>query len=200
MEGVVVTIGENRVQKLELFSPMELRLKTPPGKAGPKAVRVMNPDGQEAILEEGFTYNPAPTISSVKPNVSPLQGGMKVIITGTGFLPLADVLIGGIEASSMSIGVMSPTKITAKTPPSTPGVKEVVVINPDGQKATLKAGFTYNPLPDITRVIPDNGKLPGGTKIVIRGNGFLPGARVLISTETGNRDLKMWRFSIPTGK
>jgi hypothetical protein len=79
----------------------------------------------------------------------------------------------------------SPEKIRVETPPSTPGVKDVVVVNRDGQKATLKAAFTYNPAPAVIKVIPDNGKLAGGTRIVIRGNGFLPGARVLISTEAG---------------
>jgi N-acetylneuraminic acid mutarotase len=185
MEGVVVTVGENRVQRLDFFSPTELRLKTPAGTAGPKAVRVVNPDGQGAILEEGFTYNPAPTISSVKPNAGPLEGGTPITITGTGFLPNygAYILIGGAGAVLSSVGPS--TKITAKTPPSTPGVKDVVVRNPDGQEATLRGGFTYNPAPVVAKVIPDNGRLAGGTMITIRGNGFLPGARVLISTETG---------------
>jgi N-acetylneuraminic acid mutarotase len=186
MEGIVVTVGEGRVRELDFFSPTELRLRTPPGEAGPKAVRVVNPDGQEVILEEGFTYNPAPTISSVKPNAGPLEGGTPITITGTGFTEIgpygADVLIGGAETSGT---VMSPTKITAETPPSDAGVKDVVVVNRDGQKAMLKAGFTYNPLPDITKVIPDNGRLAGGTKITIQGSGFLPGARVLIRAGEG---------------
>jgi len=186
MEGVVVTIGEERVGQLDFFSPTELRFKTPPGTVGSKTVRVVNPDGQEAMLEDGFTYNPAPTISSVKPNAGPLEGGTPVVISGTGFLPglpAADVLIGGAGASF--IAPRSSTKITAETPPSTPGVKDVVVTNRDGQRATLEAGFTYNPAPAIAKVIPDNGRLAGGTEIAIRGSGFLPGARVLISTETG---------------
>jgi hypothetical protein len=44
MEGVVVTIGERTVPQLDLFSTTELRLRTPPGSVGSKAVRVMNPD------------------------------------------------------------------------------------------------------------------------------------------------------------
>jgi N-acetylneuraminic acid mutarotase len=186
MEGIVVTIGEERVGQLGFFSPTELRLKTPPGTVGSKIVRVVNPDGQEAILEGGFTYNPAPTISSVMPNAGPLEGGTPIVISGTGFLPGlvgADVLIGGAEASFTVVA--SPTKITAETPPSTPGVKDVVVVNRDGQKATLKAGFTYNPAPVIAKVIPDNGRLAGGTSITIQGSGFLPGARVLIRTGEG---------------
>jgi len=183
LQGAEVTIGEKRLLRPDFFSTTELRLKTPPGEAGPKDVRVMNPDGQEAMLEDGFTYNPEPTISNIRPNVGSLESGTRIVITGTGFIPThpIDVLIGGLEAR---VRETSSTEITAETPPSIPGVKDVVVINPDGQKAELEAGFTYNPLPDITRVIPDNGRLAGGTEIAIRGSGFLPGARVLISTET----------------
>jgi len=176
MDGVVVTIGGERVQRLDFFSPTELRLRTPAGTAGPKDVRVVNPDGQEAVLKDGFTYNPPPTISSVEPNMGPLEGGTEVIIIGTGFLNGIDVLIGNAETSEQ---VMSPTKIEAETPPSTPGVKDVLVINRDGQRAIFEDGFTYNRAPAITKVIPDNGRLAGGTKITIQGNGFLPGAKVL---------------------
>ena len=54
------------------------------------------------------------------------------------------------------------------------------MVNSDGQTATLKAGFTYNPAPAIKRITPDNGKLAGGTQIDILGGGFLPGAVVRI--------------------
>jgi len=177
MEGVVVTIGNERVQRLDFFSPTELRLRTPAGTVGPKDVRVVNPDGQEAVLKEGFTYNPAPTISSVKPNMGPLEGDTKIIIIGTGFLNGIDVLIGGTETSG---GSLFPSKIEIYTPPSSAGAKDVVVQNRDGQRAILEDGFTYNRAPAITKVIPDNGRLTGGTKITIQGNGFLPGVKVLI--------------------
>ncbi|MBM3235253.1 hypothetical protein FJZ31_03030 [Candidatus Poribacteria bacterium] len=180
MQGVIVVIGGERVQRLDFFSPTELRLRTPPGTVGRKDVRVVNPDGQEAVLKDGFTYNPAPTIASVSPNAGPLEGGTEITITGTRFFGWAEVLIGGAEASA---SLVSPTKIKAETPPSTAGVKDVVVINPDGQEAILEAGFTYNPAPAITKVIPDNGRLAGGTKITLQGNGFLPGAKVLISVD-----------------
>jgi len=138
----------------------------------------VNPDGQEAVLKEGFTYNPAPNILSVTPNAGPLEGGTEIIIIGTGFLPQADVLIGDAEATRYA-GSWSSTRIIMKTPPSSAGTKDVVVQNRDGQKAILEAGFTYNPAPAITKVIPDNGRLAGGTQITLQGNGFLPGAKVL---------------------
>jgi len=181
MPGVFVMVGSERIGHLDFFSPTELRLKTPSGTTGPKDMRVVNPDGQEAVLKEGFTYNPPPAILSVSPNMGPLAGGTEITIIGTGFLPhdVIDILIGEAETHAWSD---SSTKIKAKTPQSSAGPKSVAVINPDGQEATLENAFTYNPLPQITRVIPDNGRLSGGTKITIRGRGFLPKAKVLIRT------------------
>ena len=59
---------------------------------------MINPDGQEAVMGAGFTYNPAPTIVSVTPNMGPLAGGTRMTITGTGFLGRPRVIIGGAEA------------------------------------------------------------------------------------------------------
>ena len=187
MQGVTVSIGNERVPRLDFFSPTELRLKTPPGEAGLKAVTVVNPDGQPAVQEDGFSYNPVPRITSVKPDAGPLEGGIEITITGTGFIGAGsgrggiDVLVGGVEAPGAS--AWSSTRVTVDTPPSTAGVKDVVVINRDGQEAKLRDGFTYNPAPVINSVTPNNGKLAGGTQIVIQGSGFLPEAKVLMAQD-----------------
>jgi hypothetical protein len=181
MEGVVVTIGENRVYQLTFFSPTELRLETPPGTIGPKPVSVTNPDGQEAVKEDGFTYNPAPTITSISPNAGPLEGGTPITIIGKGYIN-PDVFFEGAEASSVE---WLPERIIAQTPPSDAGVKDVTVVNRDGQRVTLRNAFTYNTAPVITRVTPDNGRLAGGTRITIQGGGFQPGAEVRISVNQG---------------
>ena len=186
MTGAVVMIGGVQVLQFDLFSPTELRLRTPAGTEGPKTVRVINPDGQEAVVEEGFTYNPAPTIVGVTPNMGPLGGGTRLTITGTGFLGRPNVIIGGAEADFRQVVRQSAREITVRgTPPSSAGVKDVVVINTDGQQAVLQNAFTYNPPPVINGVAPDSGKLSGGTKIIIRGSGFLDGAVVVIGDVRG---------------
>ena len=181
MQGVDVYIGENHVSRLDLFSPTELRLKTPPGTPGEKAVRVVNPDGQGSLEEAIFSYNGAPVIFSVKPDAGALEGGTPIAITGEYFI-LPDVFIGGAEARYEDKS--SSTRIIARTPSSTAGAKDVEVVNLDGQKDTLKDAFTYNPKPDIESVSPNNGRLDGGTKITIYGSNFLPGAKVSFSTDT----------------
>ena len=179
IDGAVVEIGGTPVGRVNVVSPTELHVETPPGTAGTKAVTVVNSDGQAVTAPEEFTYNPAPTISSILPNAGALEGGTPMLITGTGFLVslVTTVTVGGIEASN--IDPLSSTGIFVRTPPSqTPGPKDVVVVNRDGQPATLRAGFTYNPGPVIRAITPDDGKVAGGTKIVILGSGFLPGAEV----------------------
>ena len=72
-------------------------------------------------------------------------------------------------------------------PLSSAGVKDVVVINSDGQHADLPNAFTYNPPPVISQVSPDSGGLSGGTKVIIRGSDFLTGAVVIIGdVRSGN--------------
>jgi hypothetical protein len=85
------------------------------------------------------------SISGVSPNVGPLAGGTRITITGMGFVVGATVTIGGNSATDVT--VVSDTKITAKTPAGTAGIKDVIVTNPDSLSATLKNGFFYATLP-----------------------------------------------------
>jgi len=88
-----------------------------------------------------------PSVSAVTPNYGTHDGGVTVIITGTGFAPGATVTIGGQPASSVT--VISGTQITIVTParasshPDWPLPVEVHASNPDGSHVTLANGFTY---------------------------------------------------------
>jgi N-acetylneuraminic acid mutarotase len=202
MQGVTVYIGSERVLKLESFSSTELRLRTPAGTEGMKPIRVVNPDGQEAVKADGFSYNYPPSIFSIEPTSGALEGGTWVTITGTRFNVLRyNVYVGGIEAK---IEFRSAESITIVTPPSTAGTKDVVLENADGQKDTLENAFTYNPAPVITGITPNNGKPSGGTKITIQGSGFMPEAKVFVG-DVGQNDIVTiyaavwsWEFISPT--
>jgi hypothetical protein len=86
---------------------------------------------------------PTPTIVSVTPNTGLTNGGTTATIVGTGFQTGATVSLGALPAGS--VVVVNATTLTALTPPSAPGIVDVVVTNPDGQSATLSKGFTYVP-------------------------------------------------------
>ena len=118
-----------------------------------------------------------PTISAISPDNGPVSGGTAITITGSGFTPGPEILIGG--AAATSIIVVSVTQITAITPVSgTTGSKVVKITNPDGQN--ISGAFTYNALPAFSAVDPDNGPVSGGTVITINGSGFVYGASVTI--------------------
>ena len=144
-DGSVVFIGGIQVEQLDSLSPTEIRLKTLPLPFGHKDVRVINPDGQEVVQKRAFTYNAPLDITGITPNVGPTKGGTSVTITGAGFRVgnwSTRVTIGGVLVSAITD--MSLTELIVKTPEvTTPGAKDVVVRNPNGEEVTLIGGFTY---------------------------------------------------------
>ena len=145
-DGAVVFIGEIQIEQLDSLSSTEIRLKTPPSPSGHKDIRVVNPDGQQAVQTRAFTYNAPLSITSITPNVGPMTGGTSVTIVGTGFRVgdwSTKVTIGRILVSAITD--MSLTELIVRTPEATtPGAKDVVVRNPNGEAVTLIGGFTYN--------------------------------------------------------
>lgn len=101
-------------------------------------------------------------------------------MTGTDFLPGAQLHIGGQLAAGIT--VVSPTEIVADTPiqPTMSGFVDVEVLNPDSGADLVRGGFEYVPPPTIVDVQPGSGPAAGGTLITITGTDFQPGAQVLI--------------------
>ncbi len=108
--------------------------------AGLADVVVMNPDQQTGTLRGGYTYLPAPTVSSISPNGGSLAGGTAVAIAGTNFVAPATVTIGGTTATG--VVVTGPTTITATTSAHAAGVVDVVV-QTNTMTATLTNGYFY---------------------------------------------------------
>ena len=146
LDGAVVIIGGIQVKQLDSLSPIEIRLRTPPSTPGHKEIRVVNPDGQQAVQQRAFTYNAPLDIISIIPNVGVMKGGTPVTIIGTGFRLSAwstKVTIG--EMPVLDIIDTSLTELMIRTPPAaTPGAKDVVLRNPNGEEVTLIGGFTYD--------------------------------------------------------
>jgi hypothetical protein len=57
---------------------------------------------------------------------------------------------------------------------------DVIITNPDGQKATLSGAIEFSPAPSITSVSPISGPASGGFPLTITGVNFVAGASVLI--------------------
>jgi hypothetical protein len=180
--GATVTFGGTAATGVTVVSGTSITATAPAHAAGVVTVAVTNTDNQTGTLNNGYTYTtaiPAPTVTSITPNSGTTKGGTPVTITGTNFLTGATVRVGGGTATGVT--VVSSTSITANTPPHSAGPGTVVVVNTDGQGASLANGFTYvviNSAPTVTSITPNSGTINGGTTVTITGTGFLAGATV----------------------
>jgi hypothetical protein len=123
-----------------------------------------------------------PTVTKVAPVKGPAAGATTVTITGTN-------LSGGVEAvkfgSTPATGftVVSPTKITATSPPSVGGMVDVTVTTYYGTSKTSSSDhFTFTP--SVTKVSPSSGSKAGGTSVTVTGTGFGPGTGTIFKFGT----------------
>lgn len=184
--GATVTVGGQAATNVVVQAGGQvITCNTPAGSAGPSAVRVTNPDGQNGLLNNGFTYLapvPPPTVTAVSPNYGPTTGGTQVTIQGSGFQAGATVRFGGITAVSAT--VITPSAITAVSPgAATTGAVTVEVINPDTQVGSLASGFNYFQPADLPAIAvvsltPKEGPASGGNTVFISGQGFKFGVKV----------------------
>lgn len=88
-----------------------------------------------------FPSSTIPSLYSISPTTGPLAGGTNITITGTNFVNITNVKIGGTNAASFNI--VSPTQMTAVTPVYTiTGIVDVSIISTFGT-STLHGAFTY---------------------------------------------------------
>jgi hypothetical protein len=123
-------------------------------------VSVTTPEGTATLA--GFTFIPAPTITSFTPTSA--ASGAIVTITGTNFMGTTAVSFGGTAATSFNVN--SSTSITATVGAGASG--NVSVTTPGGT-VTL-AGFTYLTPPTIASFSPDKAK--SGETVIIVGTNF----------------------------
>jgi uncharacterized protein YegL len=172
----------------------KVRVTTPPATTpGFVTVKVVNPDGSFAELQNAFEYlapppAPAPQVTSLTP-AEALVGEQKLVyIFGNNISPKAKVFIGGIEAPMTFV---TTSKIRVTVPISTtPGSVDVTIVNPDGQSGTLVNGFTYiepvpDPAPIINSLSSTKGSVAGGNLVIIDGQNFKKGIQVYFGDRQG---------------
>ena len=171
-----VTIGGNECTDLVVVNATTITCTTPAGTLGAKNVVVTTPGGTDT-LTDGYTYVPAPGLTSLTPNEGPAAGGQSVTLTGTDFTGATSVTIGGNECTDLV--VVNATTITCTTPAGTPGPRNVVVTTPGGTD-TLTDAYTYIPAPDLSSLTPDEGPTTGGGTITLTGTDFTGATSVTI--------------------
>ena len=157
--ATAVTIGGKPTPDLYTISPTSISAMVPEGAASGE-VTVTSPQGTGHF--SGFTFIPAPTISSISP--ASAWKGATITITGTDFTGTSQVLIGGYYASSFK--VISPTKIEATVGDGATG--DISVYAPSGGASIH--GFTYISPPSVSSASPSSGAI--GTTVTINGSNF----------------------------
>jgi uncharacterized protein YegL len=184
VQGLKVYFGEAEAQVATFYNSTRIWVKSPAANVdGPVDVKIVNPDGQETIITEGFTYlapppPKAPTITNITPISGPLTGGTNVYIDGSDFVQGLKVYFGDAEAQVATF--YNSTRLWVKSPAvSTGGPVDVKVVNPDGLEGVKVQGFTYLvPVPQITSISPNSGPVAGGTNVYIDGANFVQGLKV----------------------
>ena len=178
-----VTFGGRAAQVLSGDGSQTLRVSAPRGAGiGSVDVEVTNENGDDT-LESGFVYYDAEvndfTVSGIAPQSGPIQGGGTLFIAGSGFEEGIQVDIGGRAASCQRV---SAYQLSCSTPPGTPGLADVEVIQ-GGQQILSPTPYTYYQEIALTAVFPSRGSIAGGTLIELSGRGFQAGMEVFLGEQ-----------------
>jgi plastocyanin len=133
----------------------------------------VNPVTANCTVDAVFASDqPPPTLTGATTARGPTGGGTTLTLSGTGFVPGATtVTIGGQPCGSVT--VQSPTQLTCVTPAGPAGAQPVVIATPGG---TIAGTFTYDSIPTLTGIAPNQGPLAGGTRITLSGTDLVAGA------------------------
>jgi alpha-tubulin suppressor-like RCC1 family protein len=160
-----VKFGKTAAASFTVESPTTIVATTAPG-SGTVDVTVTTAVGTSPRNPaDGFTFQAAPSITSVVPDTGLFGGGTTVTINGTGFGEASAVEFGSTAATSFT--VESPTKIKATSPGGT-GIVDVHVTTPYGEsKVVASDKFTYLKPPEAGRclkvTVPGTGAYATGT-------------------------------------
>ncbi|MGZ5966734.1 MAG: IPT/TIG domain-containing protein [Polyangiales bacterium] len=181
VDGAGVRFGDVRAKAVTFDASIQLRVSTPPRtEPGKVDVRIELPDGQSALLAEGFEYRraAAPKIARIAPQRGPAIGGTEVVIEGTGFAPGCVVDVGGtivkpaIEGDRLSF--VTPRRTTG-------GAVYVSIANSDGPLDVWSEGFVYDEPrdpPELHEVQPRVGVSGEPARITLLGKAFSSSCRV----------------------
>jgi hypothetical protein len=174
-----VSFGSIPSQSVTFNSATSITAVAPAG-SGTQDVTVTSAGGTSTTsAADEFTYDVAPTVTSVSPSSGPAAGGQTVTINGSGFVSGATTVSFGI-ASATDVQVTSASTLTCVSPAGDIGTVDVTVTTPGGTSATSVADeYTYNPPPTVTAVSPDLGPTTGGTTATVTGTGFTGASGVL---------------------
>ncbi len=120
--------------------------------------------------------DPGPSISRLSASTGPVEGGIEIVIIGSGFAKRPIVSFGNAPAKVLSV---TEKRMVVGLPAREPGSVRVSVRTPEGSsRAGPSSRFTYVGPPTITKLTPDSGKAEGGVEVTITGTDFVDGTTV----------------------
>ncbi|MGW2181831.1 IPT/TIG domain-containing protein [Streptomyces sp. NPDC001732] len=167
--ATAVRFGAAGAVSYTVVSATQITAVTPAGSTGPVLVTVTTPGGtSNATVTFTYVLAPLPAVTGLSPSGGPTGGGTTVTVTGTGFSGATQVRFGSVSALSFS--VVSPSQITALSPPGPAGAVPVTVTTPAGTSAAAPASyFFYVPAPVLTALSPGAGPAAGGNTVELTG-------------------------------
>jgi hypothetical protein len=155
-QGATVLVGGVAAGSVTVVSDSMIRAVVPSGPAdiaGPTAgdVIVTNPSGSFATVGGGFTWTlSVPVIRGLTPERGPRAGGTIVTILGGGFSTATGLAVAFDGIPAAGVQIISPTILTATTPPHAAGLVDVTITASNGSAAAAHA-FRYEPPPTRRR-------------------------------------------------
>ncbi len=176
-EGARVFFGGSDGINVLVTSPERIWVTTPPHSAGSVTVRVVNPDGGEVAMSQGYAYHADRHISAVVPSVGPSTGGIPIEIHGTGLRGVDTVLVGGRVA--LDSVVVDDSTVLAVLPEGVAGDVDVHLVG-SGTLGRFDKGFRYMDALRVLGLAPQVGSTAGGGVLSLTGDGLVPDSLVFL--------------------
>ncbi|MCE1174500.1 MAG: IPT/TIG domain-containing protein [Propionibacteriales bacterium] len=130
------------------------------------ALYAVTPSAADAVAK--------PKITKVSPKTGSTKGGTTVTITGSGFVKVKKVTVGGVKATKVK--VLSSKKLRFRTPAHAAGKVTITITTAKG-KVTKKSAFTYKkpatptptPVPPPTNTLTRSGPITATSGQTITG-------------------------------
>ena len=166
--GAYVLFGGIEATAVSVVNATTLNVTTPAAPAGLVDLAIHNPDGQQTISSDAFTFTGSAVFNDILPTAGQASGGTTLYIVGNNFSTQTQVLIDGVAASTTFV---TSRIMQAVAPAHAVGSVDLVLRNPSSSDTTVSSGFTYvaNPDPRITSFTPSSGPQAGGTLVRIFG-------------------------------
>lgn len=187
-EGAKVAFADaDEAVDVQWISETEIRGRTPEcaaSRAGEQApVSVFNPDGQYGTAPVRFAFIGIPAPAGFSPNLSPLEGGVDVSVSGERFREGFTVEVDGIPAPSVEY--VSPSFLRFRTPAAPAGVHGIVLRDEYGRPSSSLSGLWYSDSPEVESADPSELSSLGGATIHLVGEGMVDGVRVFVDGNEG---------------